>query len=259
MTIDPYVSPESPGESAETKDRWCGHFTLVEVLVAVAVIGMVVALLLPAKRGVGEAARRTQCSNNLKQIGLAMQNYLDINGTFPPAYITDADGKPMHSWRVLILPYMEQADLHDRYDQSQPWDSTVNRQLLSEMPYTYQCPSSGHGGRNTSYVVVQGKESIFNADKPCKIDSITDGAANTILVVEAPHADIPWTPPRDLDFAELTMSINTGTNSPHSDHPNGLNVLLADGSVRFIRGTISPQDLRALLTKDGGETVSGSF
>jgi prepilin-type processing-associated H-X9-DG protein len=221
--------------------------------------GLGIALLLPATQAAREAARRSQCANNLKQIGVAMHNYHDVNGAFPPAYVADPNGKPMHSWRVLILPYVEGGPLYNRYDQSQPWDSAVNRQLLPQMPQTYGCPSSAPGGQNTSYVVVQGPETIFDADKRCKMSEIVDGTSNTILIVEAPHANIPWTEPRDLDFAELSMIVNSGANSPHSDHPGGVQVLMADGSVRFLSKSISQQDLRALLTKAGGEVVSGSF
>jgi prepilin-type processing-associated H-X9-DG protein len=221
--------------------------------------GVLVALLLPAVQAAREAARRANCSNQLKQIGLAMHNYNDVNGAFPPAYVADANGKPMHSWRVLILPYMEQGQIYNRYDQTQAWDSDANRQLLSEMPSTYQCPSAGQGGQNTSYVVVQGKETIFDGATPCKISSITDGTSNTIMIVEAPQANIPWTEPRDLNFDELSMIINSGANSPHSSHPGGVQVLFADGSVRFLRAGIAPEQLRALLTKAGNEAVSGDF
>ncbi len=241
-----------------------GAGALVAVL-AVVVVGLVLcggvllALLLPAVQAAREAARRTQCSNNLRQIGLAMHNYHDINGNLPPAHIADANGKAIHSWRVLILPYMEQDPLYKRYDQSQAWDSPANRQLLSQMPPTYQCPSAGVGGQNTSYVVVQGPETIFDGDKPCPMRAITDGTANTIMIVEAPHANIPWTEPRDLNFAELTMAVNSGANSPHSTHPGGVQVLMADGSVRFLSAGISAADLQALLTKAGGEVISSNF
>ena len=85
--------------------------------------GILVALLLPAVQASREAARRAQCANNLKQIGLAFHNYHDAHKTFPPAYIPDKDGKPMHSWRVLILPYLEQQALYKRYNFDEPWDS----------------------------------------------------------------------------------------------------------------------------------------
>jgi prepilin-type processing-associated H-X9-DG protein len=224
--------------------------------------GLLVALLLPAVQAAREAARRTQCANNLKQIGVAMHNYHDTRGSFPPAYVSDADGKPMHSWRVELLPYLERGDIYNAYDRSQAWDSEANRRFVSQRPDVYGCPSTAAGGagsQNTSYVVVQGPETVFDADKPCKIASITDGTSNTILVVEAPHANIPWTEPRDLNFDELSMVLNGGANSPHSDHPGGLQVLLADGSVRFLSKSIAPEQLRALLTKAGNETITGNF
>jgi hypothetical protein len=258
MSTNPYASPQDPGQSLPRQVS-SGVPELLKVLAVIVAIFLVIAMfVLPNIRFAGEAARRTQCNNNLKQISIGMQNYLDINGTFPPAYVADADGKPMHSWRVLLLEYMELGDLYERYDQGQPWDSEANQQVLHQKPFVYQCPSTAHSNR-TSYVVVRGTQTVFDADKPCHPASITDGLANTILVVEAPHADIPWTEPRDLDFDELTTAITQGANSPHSDHPNLFLVLLADGSVRQISNTVSPHDLRCLLTKAGGDTVSDDF
>ena len=102
MSSNPYSSPQTSGERPEaTPSRWLP--TLLKLLAGLAPIVMLVALFLPARRGAREAAKRTQCNNNLKQIGLGMENYLVIHGTFPPAYVADADGKAMHSWRVLIL------------------------------------------------------------------------------------------------------------------------------------------------------------
>jgi len=102
--------------------------------IAVAVIlgvfvcgGILVALLLPAVQSAREAARRAQCSNNLKQIALAFHNYHDTYRTFPPAYIPDEDGNPKHSWRVLILPFLEQRALYEQYNFDEPWDSPNNR------------------------------------------------------------------------------------------------------------------------------------
>ena len=117
-------------------------FTLIELLVVIAIIAILVALLLPAVQQAREAARRTQCKNNLKQIGIALHSYHDVYKTFPPAYIPDEDGKPMHSWRVLILPFIEQQALYEQYDFNEPWDGPNNSQLANVVISVYQCPSS---------------------------------------------------------------------------------------------------------------------
>jgi prepilin-type processing-associated H-X9-DG protein len=127
------------------------------------------------------------------------------------------------------------------------------------MPPVYHCQSTPQAGHNTSYVVVCGSETIFDGARPCKVRAITDGLSNTIMVIEAPHANIPWTEPRDLDLDGLTLAINAGANSPHSDHPGGAHVLLADGSVRLLQAGISSADLRGLLTKAGNELVPSNF
>src|SRR5437867_4482802 len=125
MTANPYESPETvqnplPRPSNLPK-------LVFQVLAVLGILGLLVALLLPATRSGGrEAARRMQCSNYHKQIGLALQNYHDDYHSFPPAYIADADGKPMHSWRVMILPYMERKGLYDKYDLNEPWNGPNN-------------------------------------------------------------------------------------------------------------------------------------
>src|SRR5437588_6801844 len=100
-----------------------------------------VALLLPAVQAAREAARRAQCTNNLKQIGLAMHNYHSSNNCFPPAFTTDRDGKPLLSWRVLLLPYLECSSLYANFHLDEPWDSPHNRPLVNQMPSVFACPS----------------------------------------------------------------------------------------------------------------------
>ena len=104
-------------------------------LVSLVFVPVMLALLLPAVQAAREAARRAQCTNNLKQIGLAMHNYASANGAFPPAAIYDANGKPLLSWRVLILPYLEQDSLYKQFHLAEPWDSPHNkRTLLAQVP-----------------------------------------------------------------------------------------------------------------------------
>jgi len=212
-----------------------------------------IALLLPAVQQAREAARRTQCKNNLKQIGLALHNYADANGTFPPAFIADETGKPMHSWRVLILPYLDQAQLYNEYDFSQPWDGPTNSRLITRMPAVYACPSNPVQGSNTAYVGVFGEHCIFRGGEPVKIREITDGTSNTLLVGEATRANIPWMKPADVDVA-----VHPSIGDPDgfsSYHAGGAQFLLADGSVRFIAQTINALTLQALFTRDGGEVL----
>src|SRR5208337_936304 len=101
---------------------------------------VLIALLLPAVQSAREAARRAQCVNNIKQIMLAMHNYISANNAFPRD-ITDKNGKPLLSWRVAILPYVEQGVLFDKFKLDEPWDSPHNQELLKYMPLVYQCPS----------------------------------------------------------------------------------------------------------------------
>src|SRR5438477_2970944 len=116
-------------------------FTLIELLVVIAIIAVLIALLLPAVQSAREAARRAQCVHNLKQIGLAMHNYRSANDAFPMPAITDKNGKPLLSWRVAILPFIEQGELYNKFHTDEPWDSPHNKALLKEMPPTYLCPS----------------------------------------------------------------------------------------------------------------------
>jgi prepilin-type processing-associated H-X9-DG protein len=222
--------------------------------------GILVALLLPAIQSAREAARRTQCSNNLKQIALAFHNYNDTYGTFPPAYIPDANGQPMHSWRVLILPFLGRPDLHDQYKFDEPWNSPNNRAVTSQAMLVYSCPSSptvSPGSTETNYMVITGPGTVFDAGKACKISDILDGTSNTLMVVEVKGTGVNWGEPKDLDASKVAYPLGSGgSNSPDSNHSGGLNAALCDGSVRFISESISPQAFNALMTKAGAELIS---
>src|SRR5262249_36007642 len=164
---------------------------------------------LPAHRGSPEAARRMECCNHLKQIGLALQNYHDTFGSLPPAYLADAQGKPIHSWRVLILPFLENTALYDRYSFDEPWDGPNNSKLHNELVHAYSCPSRpGRQPRGeTSYVVVVGLETAWPGEKTVKMSDFKDGTSNIILVAEMANSGIHWMDPRDLDFGQMPMAV----------------------------------------------------
>jgi hypothetical protein len=228
------------------------------VVLAVAVVGIFVALLAPVVLySPREPSRRMLCYNNIKQLVLAFHNYHDEHSCFPPAYITDENGRPMHSWRVLIYPYIEGSTALAGYDFNEPWDGPNNRKLASQMPDIFRCPAHSKGASGeTHYVAVVGDETIWRQSKSMSFTEMLDGSTNTIALVEAVDSGINWLEPRDLDFSTMSFTINaTGGASLSSDHPGGCMVALADGSARFLGETMPPETLRALLTASGDEPI----
>src|SRR5262245_44041648 len=142
-------------------------------------------------------ARRMQCSNHLKQIGLALQNYHDVYQSLPPAYIADRKGRPMHSWRVLILPFIEQKALYDRYNFNEPWNGPNNSKLHNEIVHVFSCPSrpDKQPRTETSYVAVVGPQTMWPDDKTVGMAAALDGTSNSIMVVEVANSGIHWMEP----------------------------------------------------------------
>src|SRR5262249_38419288 len=140
---------------------------------------------------VSEADGRARCANNLEQIGAAMPKYRAAHSTFPPAYSKSPEGKPLLSWRVHILPFLQQKALYDESHMDEAGDSPHTASLISGMPTVYTCPSvSGvpaNGGK-TSYLTPRGPATVFPGAEAVKMQAITDGLSNTILVVEANDA-----------------------------------------------------------------------
>lgn len=213
---------------------------------------VLVALLLPAVQSAREAARRAQCTNNLKQMALAMHNFASATDHFPPQAIRSRDGKPLLSWRVAILPYLEQNALYNEFHLDEPWDSPHNRALAERMPNLYACPSKLLPPGMTCYQVPFGPGTIFGEEKGCRLAQITDGTSNTILIVEV-QEPVLWTKPDDLTYDPKAVDVAPAVGSAH---PGGWNAAFADGSVRFIKNTIELNVLRAVLTRDGGEIVN---
>lgn len=218
-----------------------------------------IAMFLPAVSSCREAARRVQCRNKLKQIGLALHNYHEIFGCFPPAYTVDAQGKPMHSWRALILPYTEYAQDEDTYDFSQPWDSPDNLAFANKSTayIMYTCPSEfDQEKHNTNYVMLVGPNAFADGSTSRKQEDISDNLDTTIAVVEMSRSGILWTEPRDLNVEEMSDKLNDPDRpGPRSEHAYGLHVLFADGSTTYLIETIDQKTFRAMTTIAGGEDV----
>jgi prepilin-type processing-associated H-X9-DG protein len=230
--------------------RWLPPWILVaaaSTILLCCVCMIPVSLLLPAVSAAREAARRAQCQNNLKQIGIALQRYHDEYQCYPPAYIADAAGKPLHSWRVLFLPYLD-ASLARQYRFDEPWNGQRNKRLAHRMPAVFRCPGDPQAdSQYTSYVASSGPSYFFQAGRPIRQSEILDGLSNTIAVIEASGARVPWTEPRDPDPQIMGIA-----GAPTTNHPGGINVLLADGSVRFVSAKIDAQVLAELLRINDG-------
>ena len=126
--------------------------TLIEALIVLGVLGLVLAMLLPATRSSRGAARRVQCKHNLKSIGLAIANYRSEHGSGPPAVTRDADGRPLHSWRTLLLPYLDEAELYASVVLSEPWDAPANAAARDQMPPVFSCPAADAEHAHTTYL-----------------------------------------------------------------------------------------------------------
>jgi prepilin-type processing-associated H-X9-DG protein len=211
-------------------------------------VPILLALMIPAVQASREAARRAQCVNNLKQVGIAFNNMDSREDHFPADSIKDANGKPLLSWRVAILPYIDQEALYKEFKLDEPWDSPTNQALLARMPGTYRCPSDPAAPGMTRYEAIVGAGTAFEGGTPHTIKQITDGTANTILVIEG-ATPVPWTKPDDLDIAQVGSSIG-------GKHIRIANALFADGSVRSIKKDTAGAILQALATCAGGEMIS---
>ena len=251
MPGTPVYSPYPPPKPASKR-----RILIIVLVVGLGCGGILVAMLMPEFGAPREAVRRCQCQKNLREIGLALFAYYDKHKCFPPAVTTDDHGKPMMSWRVAILPYLEQQALYRRYDSKQPWDSPQNR-ALGKIPVPYfRCPSDPGTAANpteTNYVRIVGKDTVGGTpNEAVKINDITDGTANTILVAEVTGLHINWEEPRNVTVEEFMEMVAKGHVSFHS---GGFQAVMADGSTHFICDTIDPKTLRALLLRNDGQPV----
>lgn len=227
--------------------------TLIEFLVVLAVLAVLIAFLMPATRRSRGGARRAQCKNNLKQIALALHNYADTYGALPPAFTVNDTGERLHSWRTLILPFLEQRPLYETIDLAKPWNDPVNAAALATPVFVYQCPSATIPPTYTTYLGMVGEGLLLHPHRPRRLAEVTDGIGETAMVIEVDEDQaVPWMSPEDTDE---TFLISLDPKFKLSHEP-GTHVALADGSVRWIsQETHQIESRRALGTIAGGDKV----
>lgn len=230
------------------------RFTLLEVLAVLGIIAILIALLLPATRSARPAARRAQCTHNMKQIALAVRNYEQTYGSMPPAYTVDALGRPLHSWRTLILPYLEYETLYRTIDLSKPWNDPANAKALGTVLPVFHCPGADGPENTTTYLAVVAPNGCFAPGKSRRIAEITDPHEATLMVFEAGEENaVPWMAPMDADET-LVMRLSDTTKLHHA---GGANACFVDDSVRFLRTTTEPKVRRALISISGDDNQFG--
>ena len=197
------------------------------------------------------ATQKIDPLRNLKSIVLGFGNYDATYKNFPPVAITDKDGKPLLSWRVALLPFLEEESLYKKFKLDETWDSPHNIKLAAKMPKVFFHPAKNKSGDNkTHYQVFYGNGAAFEMNKGYSMEQISnrDGLSNTLSVVEA-EAPVLWTKPEDLPF-------DPKKNLPRLLTINGkINVAFCDGSARSLSASIKPETLKLLIQMDDGKAI----
>ncbi len=224
-----------------------------------ALVGPLIALMdLSMSKAREEAKAKTEkyiSANNLKIIGLAVHNFYSNYNRFPSDIVDKKTGKPLLSWRVAILPYLEHEALYKQFKLDEPWDSPNNIQLVKKLPKVYSALGKieidEKGNALTQYLGIRGPGCLFEPNDQIRIGAITDGTSNTIMIVEAKKGAV-WSKPEDFDFND-TKLINI--NVLGGVFPGGVHTVFCDGSVRFLSDKTSPDLLKALFTRAGSEII----
>ena len=212
-------------------------------------------LLADLAAAVNRTSQRRQLANNLKQLAIALHNYHDANGKFPTAAIYSKEGQPLLSWRVEILPFLDQNQLYKQFHRDEPWDSEHNKTLIARMPAVFGGQGLGNTNGKTRILAPVGPAMMFTGTpQAVLLKEVTDGTSNTILLVEAtPDHAVIWTRPDDLkiDAKEPTAGLL-------DERGTGFNAVFADGSVRYLSVKIDPKTLYALFTRNGAEVIKSN-
>lgn len=223
-----------------------------------AVGGLIYVVVVPQVNEQRQNAIHNRTRQHLVRISQALQAYHDTHNEFPPAVTFDANGKPKHSWRVLILRELGYDELYARYDWDQPWDSVSNAWLSTEMPQEYASATDKGAIANgeSSFYVITGTGCPFPDGGTTSLADIKDGYGDTVLVAETISYGFSWLEPRDIRLARLQSRINAAPGQSFaSQSPLGPQVLTADGEVRTLHFDAPADSITGIATIDGGEPI----
>lgn len=238
----------SPRLSAAAFNRW--FYGLAAVLAVVVLLAVGVWKVTAAR----EAARKSNCRGHLKYLALALHNYADTYGTFPPVYTVDDSGRPLHSWRTLLLPFVDQLALYKRLDLSKPWNDPVNQFAHHIGIEAYACPS-GDPSR-TTYHAVATADSVLRVERSLAPGEIRDKPGDTLMVIEVnPEQAVHWMAPEDSG-AEFLRVFDRNTRGTHGQGFGLFHAILADGSIVTFDFHLTAADRAGLATAAAGDPVT---
>ncbi len=257
---DSRPAADQPSPEADPRLQRPFQFTLMHLLLGMLAISVLLAICVPLIRFANRETERMQCGNNLKQIAVALHTYHDTWKSLPPVITTDANGKPMHSWRLVNWPMLESQPYFSLYDFSEPWDGLNNRKLAPYAAHIFRCPSDHRTKAHmTNYVAIYGPGTAWDVNRGTRFADITDGTSNTLLIVEIRNSDIHWMEPRDIHIKDLKLQFNAEDGpSLGSYHIEGAMIAKADGSVHLLSPDEITERLKDMLTIAGGEPLSKS-
>ncbi len=226
--------------------------TLAHVLGVFLILGVLACMFLPSVRNSGETARRVQYLNNLRNIAIAIQNYEQDFHALPPANTVDEHGNRLHSWRTLILPYLDEQELYEKIDLSKPWSDSANAEVRDIVIDAYHCPELKGPPTQTIFQAIVGPENYFHPERPRQRSEIKDGDSQTVMLMEAlPEDAVHWMSPNDVNGNYLSSL----TKQSETAHDGGVNVIFGDGAGRFWPMKNSEELRKAITTIDGGEDL----
>lgn len=212
--------------------------------------------LWPTFKGLKERRDAIACMSNLQRIATALNAYAADQGTYPTPVVMDAAGKPLYSWRVLILPYLGEESLLANFKLNEAWDSPANSQLLAQCPDVYNSPGSGSNSAFSNYVLITGAGTVFPTTGPLKPAQISDGLDRTLLVVETDNSMNDWSKPFDIDISKMSSRIGApGPDTIGGTHAEGAAAVFADGEPAWLSIDLPAAIVDASITPNGSESL----
>ena len=220
---------------------------VAQIFVGLVFAGLLVYCFRPSSQGFS-LGKRLQCMNNARNVALAVLNYACSYKEFPPAYMSDSTGRPLYSWRVLILPFLEEAELYNEFHLDEPWDSPHNLTLLEKCPKIFQCPALEFDPTKgeTTYAMIIGPNAISNGPKSIEVDGFDKPQESVILIAES-NRRIPWTAPKDIPMESLRLGLiapneeTAETPGVAASHNGSTVVVYADGNAETLPPSTSSQ------------------